>query len=161
MFCENCGVQLAANARFCRSCGTQQSAAPAPAQTMQPTTLAVCRYCGAQLAANAKFCDACGTQTATEQAAVQAQRAQNAGAHADKSVSGSVCITVAMAIFALFFIIFVGFEQGEPMVMTVTAIAFSVFMTGLKWFFEIKAQRRWKREAEEKAKIRGSGRNVL
>jgi len=159
MFCKKCGTQLNDSTRFCSGCGTPQSAAPAPAQTQQPAAHAVCRNCGAQLAANAKFCDACGTQTAAEQAAIQTQRAQNADAHMDKSISGSVCITVAMVIFALFFVIFVGFEDEEAMVMTVTAIAFSVFMTVLKWYFEIKAQRRWKREAEEKA--RRGDRNVL
>jgi len=111
-----------------------------------------CQNCGAQIAANSKFCDACGTQTAAEQAAIQAQQVQNADAHTDKSVSGSVFITVGMVIFALFFIIFFGFEEGEPMVVTVTAIAFAVFMIGLKWFFEIKAQKRYKREAQEKAR---------
>ena len=118
-----------------------------------------CQNCGTQIAANAKFCDACGTQTATEQAAIQTQQAQNADTHRDKSVSGSVWITVAMMLFALFFIIFFGFEEGEARVVTITAIAFAVFMTGLKWFFEIKAQKRYKREAKEKAK--GSDCNVL
>jgi len=118
-----------------------------------------CQKCGTQLADNAKFCDACGTQTANEQAAIQTQQAENADAHRDKSVSGSVCITVAMVIFALFFIIFCGFEEEEATVMTVTAIIFAVFMTGLKWFFEIKAQKRYRREAREKAK--GSDRHVL
>jgi len=159
MFCENCGTQINDNARLCPGCGAPQNAAPAPAQTRQPAAHAVCHNCGAQLAANAKFCDACGTQTATEQAAIREQRVHNADAHMDKSISGSVWITVAMVLFSLFFIIVVGFEEGEPMVMTVTAIAFSVFMTALKWYFEIKAQRRWKREAEEKAKE--SSRHVL
>ena len=159
MFCQDCGAQLNDNAKFCSGCGTPQSAAPAPAQTQQPAAHAVCHNCGAQLAANAKFCDACGTQTAAEQAAIREQRAQNADAHMDKSISGSVWITVAMVLFSLFFIVFVGFEEGEPMVMTVTAIAFSVFMIGLKWYFEIKAQKRYKREAEEKAK--GSNHRVL
>jgi len=159
MFCEKCGAKLDNDARFCEGCGTLQNAVPAPAQTQQPAAHAVCHNCGAQLAANAKFCDTCGTQTATEQAAIQTQRAQNADAHMDKSISGSVWITVAMVLFSLFFIVFVGFEEGEPMVMTVTAIAFSVFMIGLKWYFEIKAQKRYKREAEEKAKR--SGRHVL
>ena len=118
-----------------------------------------CENCGKQLEDNAKFCDACGTQTAAEQTAIQTQRAQNADAHMDKSVSGSVAITVAMVLFSLFFIIFVGFDEGEPMVVTVTAIAFSVFMTGLKWFFEIKAQKRYKREAEKNAG--GDNRHVL
>ena len=119
----------------------------------------LCHSYGAQIAGNAKFCDNCGTQTVTEQAAIQEQQKQNANAYANKSVSGSVWITVAMVIFALFFIIFFGFEEGEARVATITAIAFSVFICGLKWFFEIKAQRRWKKEAEEKAKE--SDRHVL
>jgi len=111
-----------------------------------------CHNCGAQIADNAKFCDACGTQTAVEQTAIQKQQVQNVEAHTDRSVSGSVWITVAMVIFALFFVILFGFEEGEAMVVTVTAIAFAVFMIGLKWFFEIKAQKRWKKAAEEKAR---------
>ena len=118
-----------------------------------------CKQCGTQIADSAKFCDACRTQTANEQAAIQIQQAQNADAHTDKSVSGSVMITVAMVIFALFFIIFCGFEEEESLVITVTAIAFAVFMTGLKWFFEIKAQKRYKRESKEKTK--GNDRHVL
>jgi len=111
-----------------------------------------CRNCGTQIADNARFCDSCGTQTSAEQANIQAQQAQNADAHTDKSVSGSVWITVAMVLFALFFIIFVGFEEGEAMVVTVTAIVFAVFICCFKWFFEIKAQIRYKKEAEEKAR---------
>ena len=111
-----------------------------------------CQNCGALIADNAKFCDNCGAQSAAEQTAIQEQRAQNAEAHTDKSVSGSVWITVAMVVFALFFTILFGFEEGEARVVTVTAIAFAVFMIGLKWFFELRAQKRWKKEAEEKAR---------
>ena len=118
-----------------------------------------CQNCGTQVAENAKFCDACGAQTAAEQAAIQTQQVQNADAHKNKSISGSVLITVAMVIFALFFIIFFGFEDEEGMVVSIAATAFAVFMTGLKWMFEIKAQRRWKKEADEKEK--GNGRHVL
>jgi len=118
-----------------------------------------CGHCGALLADNAKFCDGCGTQTAAEQTAIQTQQTQNADAHTDKSVSGSVLITVVMVIFALFFVIFFGFEKGEARLVTITAITFAAFMTALKWYFEIKAQQRYKREAEEKAK--GNDRRVL
>jgi len=118
-----------------------------------------CQNCGTQIDDNAKFCDSCGTQTVSEQKNIIKQQAQNANAHTDKSISGSVCITVAMAVFSLFFILFVGFEEDESMLVTVTAIVFAVFMTGLKWFFEIKAQKRYKKEAEEKAK--GSDGHVL
>jgi len=118
-----------------------------------------CENCGTELNDNAKFCDACGTQTAAEQTAILTRRAQNADAYMDKSVGGSVAITVAMILFSLVFIIFVGFDEGEPMVATIAAIAFSVFMTGLKWFFEIKAQKRYKRAAEKNAG-KGGG-NVL
>ena len=110
-----------------------------------------CENCGTKLNDNVKFCDACGTQTAAEQTAIQTQQTQNAAARMDKSVSGSVAITVALILFSLFFIIFVGFDEGEPMVATITAIAFSAFMTGLKWFFEIRAQKRYKRAAEANA----------
>ena len=118
-----------------------------------------CHNCGAQIADNAKFCDNCGTQTAAEQAAIHELQIRNAETHRDKSVNGSVWITVAMVIFALFFSILFGFEEGEARVVSIAAIAFAVFVIGLKWFFEIKAQKRNKREAEEKAK--GSDRHVM
>ena len=118
-----------------------------------------CKNCGTQLTDNAKFCDNCGTQTSAAQANIQAQQERNADANMDKSISGSVWITVGMTVFSLFFIFFFGFEEGVARVITITAISWSVFICGLKWFFEIKAQRRWKKEAEEKAK-RGE-RNVL
>ena len=118
-----------------------------------------CHNCGAQIADNAKFCDNCGTQTAAEQAAIHELQIRNAETHRNKGVSGSVWITVAMVIFALFFTIVFGFEEGEARVISITAIVFAVFMTGLKWFFEIKAQKRYKREAEEKA--RGGDRRVM
>jgi len=119
----------------------------------------LCHSCGAQIAGNAKFCDNCGTQTVTEQAAIQEQQKQNADAYANKSINGSVWITVGMAVFSAFFIIFFGFEEGEARVATITAIAFSVFICGFKWFFEIKNQMRWKKDAEEKTK--GSDRHAL
>ena len=119
----------------------------------------ICQNCGAQIADSAKFCHKCGTQTAAEQTAIQEQQIRNSDANTDKSVSGSVWITVAMVLFALFFTILFGFEEGEARVVTITAIAFAVFMIGLKWHFEIKAQKRYKREAEEKTK--GCDRRVL
>ena len=119
----------------------------------------ICHHCGAKIADNARFCDSCGTQTAAERAAIQEQQKANLETHRDKSVSGSVWITVAMVVFSLLFIIFIGFEEGAPMVMTVTAIVFSTFMIGLKWFFEIRAQRRWHKQAQEKAQ--GSDRHAL
>ena len=152
MFCETCGAQVADNAKFCRGCGTPQSPAPAPAQPQQPITPNVCRNCGAQLASNIKFCDFCGAQTAAEQTAIQEQQVRNSNAHTDKSVSGSVAITVAMVIFALFFVIVFGFEDEEGLVVSITAIAFAVFMIGLKWYFELKAQKRYKKEDEEKVR---------
>jgi len=118
-----------------------------------------CENCGAQITANAKFCDSCGAQTANEQTAIQIQQAQNADANTDKSMSGSIGITVAMVIFSAVIVFLFGFEDGMGMVASITAIAFSVFAICFKWFFEIKAQIRWKKEAEEKAK--GSDHNVL
>ena len=111
-----------------------------------------CNNCGSLLAENAKFCDTCGAQTTSEQAAIQQQQIQNASAHKDKSISGSVWITVAMVLFALFFVFLFGFEEEIGMVISITAITFAVFMIGFKWFFEIKAQKRYKREAEERAR---------
>lgn len=118
-----------------------------------------CNYCGAQIADSAKFCDVCGAQTAAEQAGIQAEKARNTDAHTDKSLSGSIWITVGMVVFSLVIVLVFGFDSGEGMVASITAIAFSVFICGIKWYFEIKNQRKWKREAEEKA--RGGDRGVL
>ena len=112
-----------------------------------------CKNCGTQIDDNAKFCDACGTQTAVEQAAIQEQKAINYDAHLDKSISGSVWITVAMVVFSLVIVFFFGFEDGLGMVASITAIAFSVLICGVKWYYEIKNQRKWKREAEEKERM--------
>ena len=56
MQCSACGAELAADARFCPSCGTSVAAA--------------CSSCGAPLASNARFCASCGTPV---EAAVQAR----------------------------------------------------------------------------------------
>ena len=118
-----------------------------------------CEKCGTEISDKAKFCDACGAQTADAQAAIQAEKEKNMEAHLDKTMSGSISITVAMVLFSLFFIIFFGLEEGESRVVTITAIAFSVFICGIKWYYEIKNQRKWKKEAEENAK--GSDNHVL
>ena len=110
-----------------------------------------CEKCGTRLTENAKFCDNCGAQTAADQANIQAEKAQNYDAHVDKSISGSVWITVALVIFSAVIVFLFGFEDGEGMVASITAIAFSVFICGVKWFYEIKNQRKWKKEATEKA----------
>jgi len=110
-----------------------------------------CENCGAQIADDAKFCDTCGAQTGTEQTAIQEQQKQNIEAHVDKSISGSVWITVAMLLFSAVIVFLFGFEDELGLLVSITAIAFSVFMCALKWFFEIKNQLRWKKEAEAKA----------
>ncbi|MCL2741449.1 MAG: zinc ribbon domain-containing protein [Oscillospiraceae bacterium] len=103
-----------------------------------------CLGCGAELGEGARFCEACGAQTVTEQEAVRARRERDANAHADRGVGGSVWITVAMAAFALAFAAFIGFDEGEARVATVTAIMFAAVMTGFKWLFEVRAQIRRK-----------------
>ena len=110
-----------------------------------------CENCGAQIADNAKFCETCGTQTTAEQAAIQAQHKENVEASIDKGYGGSWAITITMVVLAGVFIVFVGFDDGEPEVATWTAIIFGVFMISLKWYYEIKFQKRWRREAREKA----------
>jgi len=119
----------------------------------------LCKNCGVQMDGSAKFCDACGMQTAAEQAAIQAEQERNVDVNLDKSMSGSIWITVGMVIFSAVIVLLCGFEDGEGMVASVTAIAFSVFICAIKWFFEIKNQRRWKKEAGEKTE--GSGRHDL
>ena len=105
----------------------------------------LCRNCGTQLTDDAKFCNVCGVQTATEQTAIQEQKAQNYDANLDKSMSGSVWLTVGIAVFSLVIVFIFGFESGEGIVTSVTAIAFSMFILGIKWFYEIKNQRKWKK----------------
>lgn len=112
----------------------------------------LCTNCGAEIADGAKFCDACGAQTAAEQASIRAEKARNTDEHTDKSLSGSIWITVGMAVFSLVIVIIFGFDSGEGMVASITAIVFSVLVCAVKWYFEIKNQRKWKREAEEKAR---------
>ena len=112
----------------------------------------ICENCGIKMPDNAKFCDNCGVQPKAQQENMQAERLKNYDANLDKSLNDSIWFTVGMLVFALLFVIFVGFEKGESMVATLTAIAFAVFMAGVKWFFEIKNQRKWKKEAEEKTK---------
>ena len=110
-----------------------------------------CQSCGEKINENAKFCESCGAQTAAEQAKNEAERAKNYDAHLDKSYGGSVLITVVLVVFALVIVLLFGFDGGEGTVASVTAIAFAVIMSGIKWYFEIKNQRRWKAEAGLKA----------
>lgn len=49
-FCSSCGKPIAADARFCPSCGAQQAAQK------------VCPKCGKPAAADARFCSSCGQQ---------------------------------------------------------------------------------------------------
>ncbi|MCL1802267.1 MAG: zinc-ribbon domain-containing protein [Eubacteriaceae bacterium] len=108
-----------------------------------------CHNCGAQLSKNDKFCDSCGAQTAAERAIITAERDKNAQGHIDKTMSGSIWLTVAMTAFTLIFIILHGFERGEGRVASITATVFSVIICSIKWHYEIKNQRKWKRQADE------------
>ena len=111
-----------------------------------------CENCGNKLKNNDKFCDACGSQTVKEQEIIQDEKKKNYDANVDKTMGSSISITIAMIIFSLIFVIFVGFDEGEARVATITAIAFSIFICGLKWYYEMKNQRKWKKEIKEKAK---------
>ena len=53
MFCENCGVHLPDNARFCPECGAVVKSAPEPASPR-------CPNCGAELEQDSFFCENCG-----------------------------------------------------------------------------------------------------
>lgn len=55
--CSNCGAEVANNAVFCNSCGTQMPAV-APVQPVQ--TGAICPRCGVETVSGATFCTACG-----------------------------------------------------------------------------------------------------
>lgn len=71
--CPKCGMQLAANAKFCTKCGAKINAAGTcakcgaelvPGAKFCPEcgapTVVVCSKCGAKLSPNAKFCPECG-----------------------------------------------------------------------------------------------------
>ena len=55
--CSNCGAEVANNAVFCNSCGTQLPVA-APVETAQ--TGSTCPQCGAATVSGATFCTSCG-----------------------------------------------------------------------------------------------------
>ena len=113
------------------------------------------------------FCKSRGTQTAAEQAVIQTERERDAGADLGKTLSDSIGLTVVMAVFSAVVILAYGFEDGDGMAASATAIVLSAIVCGIKWFFEIKNRIRWKREAEEKwkreaeEKAKGSDRRVL
>lgn len=113
-----------------------------------------CDKCGAQLPEGAKFCDACGAQTSAEQAAIKDEQEKNAKAaiNPEQSMKDTIYITIALTIAAVLLALFVGFSSTENTIASLAGIGTFAFIIGLKWFFEIKAQRRWKKEAEEKAK---------
>lgn len=52
MKCLNCGVELAADDRFCAKCGFK----------VESTVMKTCRECGKKLAEDAKFCSGCGAR---------------------------------------------------------------------------------------------------
>lgn len=59
MFCNICGSEIIANARFCGKCG-------APISTIYPSVTAMsCKICGAEIASDGKFCGKCGTPANT------------------------------------------------------------------------------------------------
>ena len=55
--CGHCGVSMRVGAKFCPSCGQQQTAAPAPSPAA-----AACRQCGAEMRPGATFCGRCGAR---------------------------------------------------------------------------------------------------
>ena len=69
MKCHQCGFELPATAKFCRSCGVSQIEAPATPGSATLTTDSTkapqataqkCIKCGDEVAVNAKFCRSCG-----------------------------------------------------------------------------------------------------
>ena len=99
------------------------------------------------------FCENCETQNAEGQAAIKTKQEGNAGADQEKTMSGSIGLTVVMTIFSAVIILVYGFEDGDSMTASVTAVVLSVIVCGGKWFIEIKNQMRWKKETEEKEKV--------
>lgn len=66
MKCKNCGSELAADARFCRDCGSkiepdEQVEELKPAETEESQKV-LCKNCGAELAHGAIFCRDCGNR---------------------------------------------------------------------------------------------------
>ena len=101
----------------------------------------------------------CEDNDAAEQAATEAEREGKTGAVRKKSMSGPIGLTAVMAIFSAAIILVYGFEDGDGMAASATAIVLSVAVCGVKWFIEIKNQTRRKKETEEKKK--GSDCHVL
>jgi predicted amidophosphoribosyltransferase len=64
-FCPECGKNVGASQKFCRSCGASLiEASPAPAAPPAPPSGGLsCRSCGAPLAPDEKFCGSCGART--------------------------------------------------------------------------------------------------
>lgn len=52
MKCLNCGVELAADDKFCAKCGFR----------VESTAVKICKECGKKLAEDAKFCSGCGAK---------------------------------------------------------------------------------------------------
>ena len=100
-----------------------------------------------------------GSQTNAEQTAIQTERERNTEAELENTLNGSIGLTVVMAVFAAVIILVYGFEAGDGMTVSVTAIGLSVIVCGFKWFLEIKNQRRWKKAERKKVKV--SDRHVL
>jgi predicted RNA-binding Zn-ribbon protein involved in translation (DUF1610 family) len=71
--CPTCGEKLAANATFCRSCGTKYEPPQSPPEPEQETAKTEvmdaaprCSDCGATLTAKSAFCRACGSPIVAE-----------------------------------------------------------------------------------------------
>jgi len=124
----------------------------------------LCEKCGAQTADNAKFCDMCGTQTATERERIRAQKERNYYANAGKNMGGSLWLTVAMVLFAVCIAGVCGFDDDEGAVASIAAIVFAIFIIWLKWHYEIRFQKRLKKNNynyhKRDAADRYTGRNV-
>jgi hypothetical protein len=58
--CAKCGKGLAANANFCKECGTPVLATPVVAPVAAPSPQRACTQCGKPAAPEARFCTGCG-----------------------------------------------------------------------------------------------------
>ena len=95
-----------------------------------------------------------GIQTDTEQTMTQTEQKRNAEAKLEKTLSGSIALTVLMAAVTAVVVLVYGFEDSWNMGMSAAAIGLAAIVCGLKWFLEIKNQIRWKRKEErEKARV--------
>jgi predicted RNA-binding Zn-ribbon protein involved in translation (DUF1610 family) len=75
--CPNCGTEVSATARFCRSCGT--ALGERQEATVEPQVTPYCPHCGSEITSTAWFCRHCGQPTAKETPSAKMQESEAGG----------------------------------------------------------------------------------